>query len=232
VKLLQHKESKKVRVIMRQEKTLKCCCNHFVSPVLELTPNAGSDRSWTWAVLDYADFDGAKDQTFAIRFKDAEIAAKFKEEWEKAKEINKALKFDAAPAPSATKAAAASSDDKGEEPVGDAAPTAVVADDDDDTVWMVTILNSKFDPLTDDAVKALWEKALGGAADKASAADFDKVMGAVIDAILGKLQLSDEKKAKIESEKATVTKIALAGRTEVTYDDFLKVEDLTLVMET
>ena len=57
-------------------------------------------------------------------------------------------------------------------------------------------------------------------------------MGAVVDAIVAALSLSSEKKEKIESAKPKIAKIALAGRTEVTYEDFLKVEDLTLVMET
>jgi len=37
-----------VRVIMRQEKTLKLCANHFCDPSQELKPQPGSDRSWTW----------------------------------------------------------------------------------------------------------------------------------------------------------------------------------------
>ena len=40
-------------------------------PELELVPNAGSDRSWTWRTVDYSTDDGDK-QTFALRFKDAE----------------------------------------------------------------------------------------------------------------------------------------------------------------
>lgn len=71
VKLLQHNETKKIRVLLRQEKTLKCCMNHIVHPDIDLVANAGSDRSWTWHILDYAS-DEPEEQTFAIRFKDAE----------------------------------------------------------------------------------------------------------------------------------------------------------------
>jgi len=89
VKLLQHKETQIIRVLLRQEKTLKLCMNHKVDPVLELVPNAGSDRSWTWRTLDYSTEDGDK-VTFALRFKDAETAAAFKVKWDECREQNKA----------------------------------------------------------------------------------------------------------------------------------------------
>jgi hypothetical protein len=47
---------------------------------LDLVPNAGSDRSWTWRTVDYSTEEAEK-QTFALRFKDAETASAFKEEW-------------------------------------------------------------------------------------------------------------------------------------------------------
>ena len=70
-KLLKNKQTGKVRVLLRQEKTLKCCVNHIVLPSLDLKPNAGSDRSWTWRTTDYA-AEQPEDQTFAIRFKDSD----------------------------------------------------------------------------------------------------------------------------------------------------------------
>ena len=45
VKLLKHRENSMVRVLMRQEKTMKIICNHVVDPRIELEPNVGSDRS-------------------------------------------------------------------------------------------------------------------------------------------------------------------------------------------
>lgn len=50
----------------------------LVNPSLELKPNAGSDRSWTWRTVDYAT-DEAENQTFALRFKDAESKRERKE---------------------------------------------------------------------------------------------------------------------------------------------------------
>eukprot|EP01114_Cavostelium_apophysatum_P019641 TRINITY_DN638_c0_g1_i1.p1 TRINITY_DN638_c0_g1~~TRINITY_DN638_c0_g1_i1.p1 ORF type:complete len:214 (-),score=74.13 TRINITY_DN638_c0_g1_i1:233-874(-) len=85
VKFLQHKETKKIRLLMRREKTLKVCANHFIHPLLKLTENIGSDRSWVWTCpADYTD-DEPKEEVFAIRFANSENAQKFKEEFEKCK---------------------------------------------------------------------------------------------------------------------------------------------------
>ncbi|KAG0223084.1 Ran GTPase-binding protein yrb1, partial [Actinomortierella wolfii] len=46
VRLMQHKVSTKIRLLMRRDKTLKVCANHYISEEMKLTPNVGSDRSW------------------------------------------------------------------------------------------------------------------------------------------------------------------------------------------
>lgn len=72
VKLLRHKENNSVRVVMRRDKTLKICANHFVTPWMELKPSCGSNRAWVWTVLaDFAD-ETAKSECLAIRFANAE----------------------------------------------------------------------------------------------------------------------------------------------------------------
>lgn len=72
VKLLRHKIKNTVRVVMRRDKTLKICANHFITPWMELKPNCGSDRAWVWSVLaDYAD-EQLKPELLAIRFANAE----------------------------------------------------------------------------------------------------------------------------------------------------------------
>lgn len=91
VKLLQHKENKKIRLLMRQEKTLKIRANHFITPTMELTPNVGSDRSWVWQCpADFAEGE-LTEETFAIRFKNSEIAAGFKAKFEEGANINKLI---------------------------------------------------------------------------------------------------------------------------------------------
>lgn len=89
VKFLQHKESKKVRILMRRDKTLKICANHFISPEYQLKPNVGSDRSWVYNVTADVSEGEPEAQTLAIRFGNKENADKFKETFEKAQESNK-----------------------------------------------------------------------------------------------------------------------------------------------
>lgn len=68
VRLLKHKESSKVRLVMRRDKTLKVCANHYVLPSMKLSPNVGSDRSWVWNVAaDVSDGEPTA-ETLAIRF--------------------------------------------------------------------------------------------------------------------------------------------------------------------
>ncbi|GJE84048.1 Ran-specific GTPase-activating protein [Phanerochaete sordida] len=88
VRLLQNKETKKVRLVMRRDKTLKVCANHMITTDMKLQPNIGSDRSWVWKVAaDYAETP-ATSETLAIRFANAEHAGQFKEAFEKAQKSN------------------------------------------------------------------------------------------------------------------------------------------------
>ncbi|KAG0322524.1 single stranded nucleic acid binding protein [Dissophora globulifera] len=103
VRLMQHKESKKIRLLMRRDQTLKICANHYVTSEMSLTPNVGSDRSWVWNVTSDSSDDCAGAQTLAIRLANSENAALFKEEFEKAQQVNASLKS-AAPAAEETKA--------------------------------------------------------------------------------------------------------------------------------
>ncbi|WFD26885.1 Ran GTPase binding protein Sbp1 [Malassezia nana] len=89
VRLLKHKETKKVRLVMRRDKTLKVCANHFLSSDIKLQPNVGSDRSWVYNVTaDISDGEPVA-ETLAIRFANSENAELFKKEFEAAQEANK-----------------------------------------------------------------------------------------------------------------------------------------------
>ncbi|XP_057596684.1 E3 SUMO-protein ligase RanBP2-like isoform X2 [Hippopotamus amphibius kiboko] len=89
VKILRHKTSGKIRLLMRREQVLKICANHYISPDMNLAPNAGSDRSFVWHALDYAD-ELPKPEQLAIRFKTPEEAALFKCKFEEAQSMLKA----------------------------------------------------------------------------------------------------------------------------------------------
>lgn len=68
VRLLKHKENGKTRLVMRRDKTLKVCANHYVTPDMKLSPNVGSDRSWVWNVAADVSEGEPEAQTLAIRF--------------------------------------------------------------------------------------------------------------------------------------------------------------------
>jgi len=78
VKLLKHKENGKVRLVMRQAKTLKICANHLVISTTKMQEHAGSDKSCVWHAADFADGE-LKDEMFAIRFGTVENCKKFKD---------------------------------------------------------------------------------------------------------------------------------------------------------
>ncbi|TDL29447.1 hypothetical protein BD410DRAFT_779846 [Rickenella mellea] len=107
VRLLQHKETKKVRLVMRRDKTLKVCANHIISSEMRLQPNIGSDRSWVWKVhADYSEPEPTS-ETLAIRFANADNALQFKEAFESAQRTNAGLMVAPATEPPATTAAEA-----------------------------------------------------------------------------------------------------------------------------
>eukprot|EP01121_Diplochlamys_sp_Union-15-3_P002583 TRINITY_DN122_c0_g1_i3.p1 TRINITY_DN122_c0_g1~~TRINITY_DN122_c0_g1_i3.p1 ORF type:complete len:301 (-),score=87.96 TRINITY_DN122_c0_g1_i3:85-855(-) len=84
VKLLKHKTTHKIRLLMRRDKTFKICANHYILPSMKLEVNVGSDRSWVWnCPADFAD-ETAKEEVFAIRFANVENAQLFKEAFENA----------------------------------------------------------------------------------------------------------------------------------------------------
>ncbi|KAG9072073.1 single stranded nucleic acid binding protein [Linnemannia hyalina] len=92
VRLMQHKETKKIRLLMRRDQTLKICANHYVTADMTLTPNVGSDRSWVWNVTADSSDECSGPQTLAIRLANPDNAAIFKEEFEKAQKNNVELK--------------------------------------------------------------------------------------------------------------------------------------------
>ncbi|NP_001234587.1 Ran binding protein-1 [Solanum lycopersicum] len=81
VKLLKHKETGKVRLVMRQSKTLKICANHLVLPTMSIQEHAGNEKSCVWHAADFADGE-LKDETFCIRFASVENCKAFKEKVE------------------------------------------------------------------------------------------------------------------------------------------------------
>ena len=77
VRLLKHREHQRIRLIMRQERTMKVIANHVVDPRIVLQKNAGSDRSWVWTAFDFSEGE-LVETVFALRFTDSDVAGNFK----------------------------------------------------------------------------------------------------------------------------------------------------------
>ncbi|CAE6020813.1 unnamed protein product [Arabidopsis arenosa] len=94
VKFLKHRVSGKIRLVMRQSKTLKICANHLVRSGMSVQEHAGNDKSCVWHARDFSDGE-LKDELFCIRFASVEnckaFMQKFKEvaESEEEKEESK-----------------------------------------------------------------------------------------------------------------------------------------------
>ncbi|KII67242.1 Ran-specific GTPase-activating protein [Thelohanellus kitauei] len=82
LKFLRHKENNKVRIVMRREKTLKLCANHYLLKSMKLGKNKATQFSLIWtAISDFAD-EVAKNETFACRFKNSEDMEGFRKAFE------------------------------------------------------------------------------------------------------------------------------------------------------
>ncbi|XP_016482484.2 ran-binding protein 1 homolog b [Nicotiana tabacum] len=88
VKLLKHKETGKVRLVMRQSKTLKICANHLVLPTMTLQEHAGNEKSCLWHAPDFADGE-LKDELFCLRFASIENCKSFMEMFQEVAESQK-----------------------------------------------------------------------------------------------------------------------------------------------
>lgn len=91
VRLLKHKDNQKTRLVMRRDKTLKVCANHYITPDMKLAPNVGSDRSWVYNASQDVSEGEPEAQTLAIRFANSDNANQFKEAFLKAQQENTVL---------------------------------------------------------------------------------------------------------------------------------------------
>ncbi|XP_021713432.1 ran-binding protein 1 homolog c-like [Chenopodium quinoa] len=88
VKFLKHKVSGKVRLVMRQSKTLKICANHLIIAGMTVQEHAGNEKSCVWVASDYADGE-LKEEMFCIRFASIENNKSFMEMFQEVAESQK-----------------------------------------------------------------------------------------------------------------------------------------------
>lgn len=87
VRILQHKENKRIRLLMREEKTLKIRANHLIVPGTKLSLHQGNEKSWVWSTPDFAE-EVLKPEMFCIRFGTVEKAQEFQKAFDDAMEKN------------------------------------------------------------------------------------------------------------------------------------------------
>eukprot|EP00921_Rhytidocystis_pertsovi_P005129 GHVQ01008878.1.p1 GENE.GHVQ01008878.1~~GHVQ01008878.1.p1 ORF type:complete len:267 (+),score=63.54 GHVQ01008878.1:77-877(+) len=89
-KLLTHRNTGKIRFLLRQEKTHKVVANHYVRQTkvyCNLKPNVSSDKIWVWTVPDSA--EGAPQvEQFGLKFGQIEQAQIFKTKFDEAAKLN------------------------------------------------------------------------------------------------------------------------------------------------
>ncbi|XP_026324308.1 E3 SUMO-protein ligase RanBP2-like isoform X2 [Hyposmocoma kahamanoa] len=90
IKLLKHKITGKVRVLMRREQIHKICANHVITPDMEIKPMKNETKAYFWVANDFAD-ETVVLEKFCIRFKTADIAQQFSDIFEKSRLDSKNL---------------------------------------------------------------------------------------------------------------------------------------------
>ena len=104
VKFLQHNENQRIRILMRQEKTMKIIINHLLVPGLVLCPHETNDRATIWNARDFSEGE-LIETTFCLRFGSTELLDAFKAEFKRCQEIMQRI-IDGEDAPSADGGAA------------------------------------------------------------------------------------------------------------------------------
>ncbi|XP_044009025.1 E3 SUMO-protein ligase RanBP2-like [Aphidius gifuensis] len=75
IKILRHTVTKKLRLVMRRDRTLKLCLNQYVPRDLEITSK--DEKTWLWKASDFSEGE-IEHVSLACRFKNSEIAELFK----------------------------------------------------------------------------------------------------------------------------------------------------------
>ena len=102
MKILKHKQTGHIRLLMRRDQVLKLCANHRITPELKL--NEISPKQLSWVAVDFAENE-PKNELLLAKFANEDNAKQFKTEFEKAVEASKLSMGGAQPVASMTKSA-------------------------------------------------------------------------------------------------------------------------------
>ena len=75
IKILKHKSTGRVRILMRRDKILKICCNHMIVKGMKLVPR--DEKSFNWITLSDLSDGEPKTEKLAVKFKLSDTATAF-----------------------------------------------------------------------------------------------------------------------------------------------------------
>jgi hypothetical protein len=85
LKIMRHRHTGQVKLIMRRDQILKICCNHNLTPDMEVKPMATSEKACVWFTsADYTD-QVVRPEKLCAKFKTVEIASEFREAFDRCK---------------------------------------------------------------------------------------------------------------------------------------------------
>ncbi|GAB6028232.1 hypothetical protein CHUAL_002421 [Chamberlinius hualienensis] len=86
LKIMKHKVTGRIRILMRREQILKVCANHCITENMKLQPMSSSEVAWIWVAKDFSEGE-LVEETLAAKFKTVDVAKSFREAFEKAQKL-------------------------------------------------------------------------------------------------------------------------------------------------
>lgn len=223
VRILQHKETQKARLILREDKTRKLRLNSAIVEGIELTPNNGSEKAWTWSCHDHSEGnEGGVMQTFAIRFKNAEVANTFKSHFDMCRDG----KFEDLLA-----ALSLETEKENEKQTTEEKDNAKDVD-----IWN-KVLSNKDAKLSEDSLKSLWDEFDKDKSGFIDLEELEKLFSSLVDSFVSKLgnaavptQVKALRAHIPVLAKANLAKLDTNNDKKISWDEFLKLEDVALAM--
>ena len=79
LKIMRHRNTGQVKLIMRRDQVLKICCNHTLTPDMRVQPMSSSEKACVWFTsADYTD-GVVRPEKLCAKFKTVQIANEFRE---------------------------------------------------------------------------------------------------------------------------------------------------------
>lgn len=232
VKIMRHKETNKPRIILREDKTGKVRLNSYILPEQTLEPNPGSDKAWTWACKDHSEGnEEGKDESMAIRFKDAETANLFKSNFDMAK----MGKFEELLAALSLGKDEKKEDEKENE--AEVAETEAQQHEKDVALWSKVMKETQSARMSEETLKELWSTFDKDKSGYIDSGELKELFDALVEAFAN--QLGDAMSADTaKTLKAVVPGLAKANMVKldknkdnkVSWEEFLALEDVALTL--